>query len=194
MPWTTRCRAAASHLVTPAALVIGTTPRQPNSATLTIRDGNGPFQASATVSGDKGQWSVTPLCSASAGTSCRLVVNFVPVRSGPARGTVTVDLPGQTEQVQVSAFAGHGYWEATTVGSIFAFAGGGFRGSAAGLELAKPVTGMVSTPDGGGYWEVASDGGVFSFGDARFYGSAADLRLGQRSWAWRLRPTGAATG
>jgi hypothetical protein len=178
------------QLVTPPALVIGTTPRQPNSATLTVRDGNGSFQASATVSGDQGRWSVTPLCTASAGTGCHLVVNFVPARSGPASGTVTVHLPGRTELVPVSAFAGHGYWEATTEGGIFAFAGGGFRGSAAGLRLAKPITGMVSTPDGGGYWEVAADGGVFSFGDAHFYGSAADLRLGQTFVGMAVTPDG----
>jgi hypothetical protein len=163
------------QVVSPPSLVIGTTARQPNSATLTIRDGDGSFQASATVSGDKGRWSVTPVCSAPAGTTCHLVVNFVPLRSGPANGTVTVDLPGRTEQVQVSAFAGHGYWEATTDGGVFAFAGGGFRGSAAAIKLVKPVTGMVATPDGGGYWEVAADGGVFSYGDAHFYGSAAGL-------------------
>jgi len=34
-------------------------------------------------------------------------------------------------------------------GDIFAFAGGGFRGSAAGLELAEPVTGMAAAPGGG---------------------------------------------
>jgi hypothetical protein len=181
----------APQLVSPPSLVIGTTLRQPNSATLTVRDGNGPFQASATVSGDKGRWSVTPLCAAPAGTSCHLVVNFVPVRSGPANGTVTVDLPGRTEQVRVNAFAGHGYWEATTEGGVFAFAGGGFRGSAAGLKLVRPVTGMVGTPDGGGYWEVAADGGVFSFGDAHFYGSAARLGAGQPFVGMAVAPDGA---
>ena len=178
------------QLVTPAALVIGTTPRQPNSATLTVRDGNGSFRASATVSGDKGRWSVTPRCTAPAGTSCHLVVNFAPVRSGPANGTVTVNLPGRTEEVQVSAFAGPGYWQATSEGDIFAFAGGGFRGSAAGLELAKPVTGMAAAPGGGGYWEVAADGGVFSFGDAQFHGSGAGLHLGQPFVGMAATPDG----
>ena len=48
---------------------------------------------------------------------------------------------------------------------------------------------------GGGYWLVASDGGIFTYGDAPL------LRLGRQhpsqpapSWAWRPRPTGAATG
>jgi hypothetical protein len=170
---------AVPQLVSPSSLVIGTTPRQSNSAILTVRDGSGSFQASATVSGDKGRWSVTHLCAAPPGAPCQLVVNFVPLHSGPANGTVTVNLPGGSEQVQVNAFAGHGYWEATTQGGVFGFAGGGLRGSAAGIKLAKPVTGMVAAPDGGGYWEVAADGGVFAFGDAHFYGSAAGLHIGQ---------------
>ena len=58
---------AVPQLVSPSSLVIGTTPRQPNSAVLTVRDGTGSFQASATVSGNKGRWSVTPLCAAPAG-------------------------------------------------------------------------------------------------------------------------------
>ncbi len=178
------------QLVSPSSLVIGTTPRQPNSAILTIRDVSGSFQASATVSGDQGRWSVTPACAAPAGAPCHLVVNFVPLHSGPANGTVTVKLPGGSEQVEVDAFAGQGYWEATTQGSVFAFAGGGFRGSAAGINLAKPVTGMVATPDGGGYWEVAADGGVFSFGDAHFYGSAADLRMAQPFVGMAATPNG----
>jgi hypothetical protein len=178
------------QLVSPSSLVIGTTPRQPNSAVLTVRGGVGSFQASATVFGDEGRWSVTPVCTASAGTSCHLVVNFVPLRSGPASGTVTVNLPGGSEQVQVDAFAGHGYWEANAQGGVYAFAGGGFRGSASGIKLAKPVTGMVATPDGGGYWEVATDGGVFSFGDAHFYGSAADLHVGQPFVGMAAMPDG----
>jgi hypothetical protein len=178
------------QLVSPSSLVIGTTLRQPNSAVLTVRDDSGSFRASATVSGDKGRWSVTPLCTAPEDMSCRLVVNFVPLRTGPANGTVTVNLPGGSEQVQVNAFAGHGYWEATAQGGVFGFAGGGFRGSAASLKLAKPVTGMVATPDGGGYWEVAKDGGVFSFGDAHFYGSAADLHVGQPFVGMAVTPDG----
>ncbi len=144
----------------------------------------------ATVFGDEGRWSVTPVCVASAGTSCHLVVNFVPLRSGAASGTVTVSLPGGSEQVQVDAFAGQGYWEANTQGGVYAFAGGGFRGSASDIKLAKPVTGMVATPDGGGYWEVAADGGVFSFGDARFYGSAADMHVGQPFVGMAATPDG----
>jgi hypothetical protein len=167
--------AAVPKLVTPTSLVIGTTPRQPNSAVLTVRDGTGSFRASATVSGSKGDWSVTPLCTVAPHATCRLVVNFVPSQAGPARGTVTVNLPGGSEQVPVSAFIGHGYLEATSRGAIAAFGGGGYRGSAADLRLVKPVTGVAVTPDGGGYWEVAADGGVFSFGDAHFYGSAAEL-------------------
>ena len=165
--------AANSQLVVPGAFEIGTTPGVPNSAMLTVRNGDGAFEASASVSGDGGAWSVTPSCAASRGALCHLVVTFVPHQPGPAAATVTVDLADRSDQVGVNAYAGHGYWEATKQGAVFAYAGGGFRGSAVGVKLAKPIVGMSATPDGGGYWEVAADGGVFSFGDARFYGSAA---------------------
>jgi hypothetical protein len=165
--------AANSQLVVPGALEIGTTPGVANSAMLTVRNGDGAFEASASVSGDGGAWSVTPSCAASRGALCHLVVTFVPHQPGPAAATVTVDLADRSDQIGVNAYAGHGYWEATKQGAVFAYAGGGFRGSTVGVKLAKPIVGMSATPDGGGYWEVAADGGVFSFGDARFYGSAA---------------------
>jgi hypothetical protein len=171
--------AKAPGVVSPSSLQIGTTPAVPNTAMLTVSDGTGSFRVLAQVAGDKGNWSVTPSCSAPAGRKCHLFVTFAPAQSGPANATVTLDLGDHTDQVGVSAFTGHGYWEATSDGRITAYAGGGFRGSAGAIHLARPVVGMAATPDGGGYWEVAADGGVFSFGDARFYGSAADLRLKQ---------------
>lgn len=170
-------KTVATQIVAPASLEIGTTPGVPNSAMLTVNNGGGSFQASASVSGDGGIWSVTPSCEASAGAICHLVVRFAPRQQGPAAATVTVNLRDHSDQVGVSAYAGHGYWEATKQGEVFAYAGGGFRGSAAGIKLAEPIVGMASTPDGGGYWEVAADGGVFSYGDARFYGSAANFHL-----------------
>ena len=57
------------------------------------------------------------------------------------------------------------------------FGNAGFFGSMAGVQLAAPVVGMVSTPSAQGYWLVASDGGVFSFGDAGSYGSMGGQRL-----------------
>ncbi len=163
---------ANSQLVVPGALEIGTTPGVANSAMLTVRNGGGAFEASASVSGVGGAWSVTPFCQVSRGSLCHLVVTFVPHQQGPAAATVTVNLADRSDQIGVNAYAGHGYWEATKQGAVFAYAGGGFRGSAVGVKLAKPIVGMSATPDGGGYWEVAADGGVFTFGDARFYGSA----------------------
>ena len=166
-----------SQLVVPGALEIGTTPGVPNSAMLTVRNGGSSFKASASVSGDGGAWSVTPFCNVSAGALCHLVVTFVPRQAGPAAATVTVNLADRSDEVGVNAYAGHGYWEATEQGEVFAYAGGGFRGSAMGIKLAKPVVGMAATPDGGGYWEAAADGGVFTFGDAKFYGSAANYHF-----------------
>jgi hypothetical protein len=165
---------ANSHLVVAGALEIGTTPGVPNSAMLTVRNGGGSFKASASVSGDGGTWSVTPSCDVSRGALCHLVVTFVSSQAGPAAATVTVNLADRSDEVGVNAYAGHGYWEASKQGEVFAYAGGGFRGSAAGVKLAKPVVGMSATPDGGGYWEVDADGGVFAFGDAKFYGSAVN--------------------
>ena len=166
-------------VVTPSSLQISTAPTVANSAMLTVNDGVGTFRAMAQVAGDKGRWSVTPSCTAHPGQKCHLFVTFVPVRTGMANAMVTVDLPGRTDHVNVSAYSGHGYWEATDRGRIFAYGGGGFRGSAGDIHLARPVVGMAGTPNGGGYWEVAADGGVFSFGNAKFYGSAAELRLKQ---------------
>jgi hypothetical protein len=169
--------AANSQLVVPGALEIGTTPGVANSAMLTVRNAGGSFEASASVSGDGGAWSVTPFCEVSRGAFCHLVVTFVPRQRGPAAATVTVNLAHRSEQVGVNAYAGHGYWEATKQGAVFAYAGGGLRGSAVGVKLATPIVGMSATPDGGGYWEVAADGGVFTFGDARFYGSAVNYHF-----------------
>jgi len=96
--------------------------------------------------------------------------------SGPA-GKLDYVLPKDAPATENSSdLSGPGYWEATSNGKVLAFAGAGFRGSAASLRLAKPVVGIAATPNRGGYWEVAADGGVFSFGDAHFYGSAANLR------------------
>ena len=179
---------ANSQLVVPGTLEIGTTPGEPNSATLTVRNGGGPFTASASVSGDGGAWSVTPSCDVSRRALCHLIVTFVPSQAGPAAATVTVNFadrseaalrePGAREvEVGVNAYAGHGYLEASKQGEVFAYAGGGFRGSAAGVKAAKPVVGMSATPDGGGYWEVDADGGVFVFGDAKSYGSAVNYHF-----------------
>ena len=69
---------ANSQLVLPGALEIGTTPGVANSAMLTVRNGGGAFEASASVSGVGGAWSVTPSCQVSRGSFCHLVVTFVP--------------------------------------------------------------------------------------------------------------------
>ncbi|MGH9104860.1 MAG: hypothetical protein ACRDZX_03305, partial [Acidimicrobiales bacterium] len=170
---------AAPVLVSPLSLQIGTTPAVANSAMLTVSGPSRPFRAAAKVAGDEGRWSVTPACVVRPGQKCHLFVTFVPAHSGRARATVTVHLPGRVDQVGVSAYAGDGFWRATARGAILASGGGGLRGSAARIRLARPVVGMAATPNGGGYWEVAADGGVFSYGDAKFFGSAAPLRLRQ---------------
>jgi hypothetical protein len=74
---------------------------------------------------------------------------------------------------------GGGYWLVASDGGIFAFGDAAFFGSAGGLALNAPVTGLTPTPDGGGYWMVAADGGVLAFGDAPFFGSAPGTAPGQ---------------
>lgn len=72
----------------------------------------------------------------------------------------------------------HGYWLAGADGGIFSFGNAHFYGSAAGLPLAQPVTGMAATPDDNGYWLASANGEVFAFGDAVFHGSLPGLGIG----------------
>jgi hypothetical protein len=74
-----------------------------------------------------------------------------------------------------------GYWTVNWLGAVTAHGGATVFGSPAlsGLTPAKPIVGIVATPDGQGYWLVGSDGGVFTYGDAVFYGSTGALDLNQ---------------
>jgi hypothetical protein len=58
-------------------------------------------------------------------------------------------------------------------GGVFNLGDTHFYGSTANTHLARPIVGMVTTPDGKGYWLVANDGGIFTYGDATFYGCEA---------------------
>jgi hypothetical protein len=71
--------------------------------------------------------------------------------------------------------ADSGYLLSAGDGGVFAFGNANFLGSAASLNLKKPIVGISSTPDYGGYWQAADDGGVFAFGDAQFGGSTGDF-------------------
>ncbi|MEO7837212.1 MAG: CAP domain-containing protein, partial [Acidimicrobiales bacterium] len=61
---------------------------------------------------------------------------------------------------------GPGYRLAASDGVVFNF-GAASHGSAASLNLTRPIVGMANSPSDNGYWLVASDGGIFAFGDAR---------------------------
>jgi hypothetical protein len=85
---------------------------------------------------------------------------------------------------------GSGYWLAASDGGIFSFGDAGFYGSTGAIRLAKPIVGMVATPDDRGYWLVASDGGVFTFGTARFFGSTGAIALTKPIVGMAVTPTG----
>jgi subtilisin family serine protease len=68
-----------------------------------------------------------------------------------------------------------GAWIATATGAVRAYGDAASLGSAAGLDLRRPVVGIASVP--GGYLLAAADGGVFAFGRARFAGSLAGRPL-----------------
>jgi hypothetical protein len=88
----------------------------------------------------------------------------------------------QDEIVGASATpTGKGLWLVGADGGVFALGDAKFYGSIPDLQrpggllegrrLAKPITGLATSPTGRGYWMVADDGGMFSFGDAGFFGS-----------------------
>jgi hypothetical protein len=68
-----------------------------------------------------------------------------------------------------STHDGRGYWFLASDGGVFSFGDAAFQGSAGGIALVAPVTGMAAHT-GGGYWLVAADGGIFSYG-APFFGA-----------------------
>jgi len=70
-----------------------------------------------------------------------------------------------------------GYRLVASDGGVFTYGNLPFEGSLGSTVPARPVVGMVPSPDDRGYWLVASDGGVFAYGDARFEGSAGSLTL-----------------
>ncbi|HVA43479.1 MAG TPA: hypothetical protein VNF50_08355 [Acidimicrobiales bacterium] len=74
---------------------------------------------------------------------------------------------------------GHGYWLASSAGTVTANGDATNFGSPGGVRLAQPIVSMATTPDGEGYWLVARDGGVFTFGDAGYFGSTGAERLNQ---------------
>ena len=85
---------------------------------------------------------------------------------------------------------GQGWWVARANGSVTPGGTAASYGSAAALNLAKPIVGIAATPSGHGYWLVASDGGIFAFGDAAFFGSTGSIRLNQPIAGMASTPSG----
>jgi len=116
--------------------------------------------------------------------------------SSSARLSAHDVVSGHQATIPVTGFAatadGHGYWMATTDGSIYTFGDAGQYGSLPSQGISTPeitvigytppstvglsiplstVSALVRTPSGGGYWLTSLNGGVYSFGDAQFHGS-----------------------
>jgi hypothetical protein len=83
-----------------------------------------------------------------------------------------------------------GVQSVTASGEIVVFGDAGFFGSAAALNLNRPIVGAAATPSRNGYWLVAADGGIFAYGDARFFGSTGGMRLNQPIVGMAATPTG----
>jgi hypothetical protein len=104
--------------------------------------------------------------------------------------------PGTAEILPYSGIAtapgGLGYWLANGSGLVRNFGpNAADLGSAATLNLQKPVVSIAAAPGGDGYWEAASDGGVFGYGpDAPFYGSAGAVQLAKPIVGMAAVPTG----
>lgn len=95
-------------------------------------------------------------------------------------GAVVAANVGEAVPVAASPTAtGHGFWVASTDGTVTPEGDATMYGDAASLALAAPVVSIATTESGDGYWLLGGDGGVFTFGDARFYGSTGDIRLNQ---------------
>jgi hypothetical protein len=120
--------------------------------------------------------------------------------SSSARLSANDVVTGHQATIPVTGFVatadGHGYWMATTNGSIYTFGDATQYGSLPSQGIAPPqitvngytspstvglsiplatVSTLVRTPDGGGYWLTSLNGGVFSFGDAQFHGSVPGI-------------------
>jgi hypothetical protein len=154
---------------------LASAPGTTNTASIPVAASGAPMTFTASVAG--AGLSVSPTCTAAAGGQCDLTVTFAPPTAGTYSGAVTVQGPNLTATVAVDALSGHGLWQVASDGGVFDLGGGGFRGSAGGSPINRPVVGMAATGDRGGYWLVAADGGIFSFGDATFHGSTGNLHL-----------------
>jgi hypothetical protein len=82
---------------------------------------------------------------------------------------------------------GHGYWLATSDGTVLAYGGAETYGSPEGKGH---VVAIVATSGGHGYWLASSTGTVFHFGDAGAHGSVDRLELSTPIVAMEATPDG----
>jgi hypothetical protein len=125
------------------------------------------------------------------GTSCQVVIDFLPSEPGPRSATVQfADNETQPLTITMTGTGTEGYYEAGADGHVYRFGDAQSHGDASGLHLTAPVVSMATTPDGDGYWLLGGDGGIFSYGNARFFGSTGGMRLNQPVVAMASTPDG----
>ncbi len=123
------------------------------------------------------------------GASLAGVVTLFSLVTPLAGRAVANTFPSATVGVALAS-NGQGWWVAGADGSVRTGGSAPSYGSAAGLNLTRPIVGIAATPSGHGYWLVATDGGIFSFGDAAFWGSTGSIRLNQPIVGMSPTPSG----
>src|SRR5205085_4047706 len=89
---------------------------------------------------------------------------------------------------------GQGYWLVASDGGIFSYADSTFHGSTGSIKLNQPIVGMSPTPSGLGYWMVAATAASSPSATPRSTVRPGASNSTSRSWGWRRRRRGRATG
>ena len=113
--------------------------------------------------------SATGPVSLSPGTSCQVVIDFLPSSPTPRSATVQfADDEAQPLTITMAGTGTEGYYEAGADGHVYRFGDAQSHGDASGLRTTAPVVSMASAQTGTGTGCSAATGGIFSYGNARF--------------------------
>ena len=115
-------------------------------------------------------------------------------RSAPPVGAVHLSSyqGGSVVTAVAGTSTGHGFWVASTDGTVTPEGDAVSHGDASAVGLAAPVVSIAATRSGNGYWLLGGDGGVFNYGDAGFYGSMGGSHLNGQ--ALQIVPTPSGSG